>query len=184
MRQMIPAQLDITHFNRSKYEHYVNKCLDLKFRFFFLSETEDTAENRRKLYDIVAKGVLESPQSDGTFESYDQFINKLFKPYYWDVGESQLIAEVDDAWVGLTSIIVDKVSGEGKTGLTVVSNLWRNNGLAKALKAISLARAKAQGAKVIVTENHVTNAPMIKVNQTFGFEYKESDLGNSGTTSL
>ena len=92
---MISFQLEMKNFNPVDYQNYLNKFHDLNYRFFFLSETEDSSQNRKKLYDLVAEGVLTSPQSDGNFESYDQFIDKLFKPYYWDVGDSQLIAETD-----------------------------------------------------------------------------------------
>ncbi|MEM7035306.1 MAG: GNAT family N-acetyltransferase [Chloroflexota bacterium] len=170
INNMLTFQLDLKNFDPAHHQHFVDRARELHYQFFFLSEAADSSENRKMLYDLVREGVLTSPQNDGTFETYDEFMTNLYHLYYRDVGDSHVIAEIDGEWVGLTSIAVDTQTGVGKCGLTAVRKSRQNQGLAKALKVISLTRAKGQGAKVVLTNNHSANHAMIRVNRTFGFE--------------
>jgi len=131
-----------------------------------LSETDFNM----KLFKLVKEGVLKSPQSDGNFESYEEFCEKLLKPSYVDVADCFVVAKQDNEWIGLTGISVDSNSGIGKSGLTVVKEMYQGNGIAKALKVLSLKQAVQLGATSVLTENYYANYPMLAINSFLGFK--------------
>jgi RimJ/RimL family protein N-acetyltransferase len=141
--------------------------------FFRLSDVPDNQENQFKLYELVREGVLGDPGQDGEFESFDQFIDKIYYRCYWERRESQFIAAVDNNWIGLSSIIVDQDKKVADCGLTVVKEEFRGNGIASILKEKTIDYAKEQGIKKMITSVHEENHPMLAVNQRFGFHENE-----------
>lgn len=137
--------------------------------FFRLSGVPDNQENQFKLYELVREGVLGDPGQDGEFESFDQFIDKIYYRCYWDRRDSQFIAAVDNNWIGLSSITVDQDKKVADCGLTVVKEEFRGNGIASILKEKTIEYAKEQGIKKMITSVHEENYPMLAVNQRFGF---------------
>jgi GNAT superfamily N-acetyltransferase len=56
-----------------------------------------------------------------------------------------------------------------RTGLTGVRRAYRRRGLALALKVRSLAFAKEQGYRRVITENESNNRGMLHINEELGF---------------
>ena len=168
-KDMLPLKLDIQAAPLETYQHFVAQAEEQGYRFSWLSALCNDPALRQKLYILVQAGVLNSPQSDGTFESFDDFCERLLQPYYLDVADSYIIATFETEWIGLSGIVVDRETHVGQSGLTVVQKPHQGKGVAKALKALSLARAAKQGATVVITGNHKENAPMLAINQLFGF---------------
>lgn len=167
---MLQFKLEMNKFHPAKYHSLVQRAKMQDIRFSLLSARLNDDKAYRRLYQIVKEGVLNSPQSDGkTFESYEQFCDNLLQPYYVDVADSYTVATFKDEWIGLAGIPVDSESLIGKCGLTVVCRGYQGKGIAKALKALSLEQAAKQGATIVVTSNHVNNAPMLAINRIFGF---------------
>lgn len=168
-KDMLPLKRWLDRFDFSPYKANIERLQGEGYSFFSLSEVDDSPQVRLNLYILAKEGVLNSPQSDGQFESFDEFCEHLLPPYYFDVAESYIIAALDNEWVGLTSIIMDSETLEGKSGLTVVQKAHQGRGIAKAIKALSLKQAVHQGVKVVLTQNHHDNAPMLAVNKLLGF---------------
>ncbi|MCB0097380.1 MAG: GNAT family N-acetyltransferase [Caldilineaceae bacterium] len=168
-RDIQSLKLDMQAASLAIYPHFVAQAEEQGYRFSWLSALCNDPTLRPKLYTLVQEGVLSSPQSDGTFESFDDFCERLLQPYYLDVADSYIIATFETEWVGLSGIVVDRETHVGQSGLTVVQKPHQGKGVAKALKALSLARAAKQGATVVITGNHKENAPMLAINQLFGF---------------
>ncbi|MCH5586072.1 GNAT family N-acetyltransferase [Shimazuella sp. AN120528] len=137
--------------------------------FFRLSDVPDNQENQFKLYELVKEGVLGDPGQNGEFESFDQFIDKIYYRCYWDRRESQFIAAVDNNWIGLSSITLDRDKKVADYGLTVVKEEFRGNGIASMLKEKTIDYAKKQGIQKMITSVHEENYSMLAVNQRFGF---------------
>lgn len=141
--------------------------------YFRLSDVADSKENQFKLYELVREGVLGDPGQNGEFESFDQFIDKIYYRCYWERRESQFIAAVDNNWIGLSSITLDRDNKLADCGLTVVKEEFRGRGIASILKAKTIEYAKEQGIKKMITSVHEENYPMLAVNQRFGFHEDE-----------
>jgi GNAT superfamily N-acetyltransferase len=141
--------------------------------FFQLSDVPDNQENQFKLYELVRQGVLGDPGQDGEFESFDQFIDKIFYRCYWERKESQFIAALDNNWIGLSSITLDRINNLADCGLTVVKEEFRGRGIASMLKEKTIEYAKEQGIKKMITSVHEENYPILAVNQRFGFHEAE-----------
>ncbi|MEZ4711859.1 MAG: GNAT family N-acetyltransferase [Caldilineaceae bacterium] len=168
-QNMVPLKLDVQAVPLAKYQFFIAQAEHQGYRFSLLSALRNDPDLRQKLYILVQEGVLNSPQSDGTFESFADFCERLLQPYYLDVADSYVIATFENEWIGLSGIVVDGETHVGKSGLTVVKKAHQGRGIAKALKALSLTQAAKQGATVVITENHKDNAPMLAINQLLGF---------------
>lgn len=141
--------------------------------YFQLSDVSDNQENQFKLYELVREGVLGDPGQDGEFESFDQFIDKIYYRCYWERRESQFIAAVGNNWIGLSSITLDRDKKLADCGLTVVKEEFRGKGIASILKEKTIDYAKEQGIKKMITSVHEENYPMLAVNQRYGFHENE-----------
>lgn len=171
---MLHLQLELNpyqpkHSETPLPEGYVLRCL---------ADLRDTPQLTEKLYSLVQEGVLRSPQSDGNFEDFSSFCQKLLQPYYLDVADSfvialyQLNAQQEAHWIGLAgNILKQNEAGEtvAQSGLTMVQHAHQGQGIAKALKVASVARAKALGAKRITTSVHPDNHAMLAIHRRFGF---------------
>lgn len=143
-----------------------------------LADLRDTPQLAEKLFALVQEGVLRSPQSDGSFEDFNSFCQKLLQPYYLDVADSFVIAlyqaptQSEAHWIGLAgSILKQNEAGEtvAQSGLTVMQHAHQGQGIAKALKVANVARATALGAKRITTSVHPDNHAMLAINRYVGF---------------
>lgn len=137
--------------------------------FFRLSDVLDNPENQFQLYELVREGVLADPGQNGKFESFDQFMDKIYYCCYWNERNSQFIAAIDNNWIGLSSITLDREKKLADCGLTVVKKAFRRNGIASMLKEKTIEYAKEQGIHKMITHVHEKNCPMLAVNQKFGF---------------
>ena len=81
--------------------------------------------------------------------------------------DSSLVAFDGDTPVGLTW--QDRVGERIWTGMTGTLRSHRGRGIAKAMKAASLARAYHSGATVAYTDNDADNAAMLAVNHWLGY---------------
>ncbi|MXQ54040.1 hypothetical protein [Shimazuella alba] len=88
-----------------------------------------------KLYELVREGVLEDSGQNGKFESFDQFMDKIYYRCYWNhQRDSQFIAAVYHNRIGLSSITLDRDKKLAVSGLTVVKAIFKGNGIASMLK--------------------------------------------------
>lgn len=150
---------------------YESNCKDITY--FRLSDVIDNKENQFKFYELVKEGVLGDPGQNSDFESFDQFMDKIYYRCYWNQGESQFIAAVNNDWIGLSSITLDRDTKVADCGLTVVKEEFRGNGIASKLKEQTIDFAKKLGINKMITSVHEENYPMLAVNQRFGFHENE-----------
>lgn len=163
----VPALLDLAAFDRTRFEGA--RAVD-GIKLASWAEAGDTADNRRRLYALVAAldrdvpthGVHSDPPP---FEEFE----KDFSRPAWD-SDALVLAETDAGeWVGLSQVGFQEHTGIGWTFLTGVLPAHRGRGLALALKLRVIDAALARGCPLILTENHEDNAPMRAVNRKLGF---------------
>jgi RimJ/RimL family protein N-acetyltransferase len=86
-----------------------------------------------------------------------------------DQRNSQFLATVDNNWIGLSSITLDRGKKIADCGFTVVKKEFRENGIASRLKKKTIDYAKEQGIQKMITHVHEENYSMLIVNQRIGF---------------
>lgn len=79
-----------------------------------------------------------------------------------------LVALTDSVPVGIT-INMRRGPARVHTAFTGVSRDWRRQGIARALKATAVLRARDDGVRVMLTANDGTNLPMLRLNQWMGY---------------
>lgn len=138
------------------------------YEFFTLAQAGNGPDARRRLYELVREGVLDDPGGDGAFMTFQAFDARLYEPYYARWAASQFLSALGGEWVGLVNL-QPRTAERAEQGITVVRRPHRGQGIARALKLLSLRHAHDSGIRRIVTRNHVDNVAMIALNRSLGF---------------
>lgn len=83
--------------------------------------------------------------------------------------EGLFLAKIGDDYIGMVHLERRADSGVLVNGFTGVLPAFRNRGIARALKLAAIAYAREQGYHQLLTGNHATNEPMLRVNDILGF---------------
>ena len=107
-----------------------------------------------------------SPRAPFTDES---FRREIVEAELVDRDVSSVVLE-DGQPVAFTIVLANHADGRAETKMTAVRRDRRGRGLAQAVKAGSLQRARAVGLRAMLTTNDHENAAMLAVNRKLGFE--------------
>lgn len=135
------------------------------------SEIGDTEENRKRLYDLMIDCDKSEPGAAefGTM-SYEAFLMESFAKSGFSA-EGLFIAFAGDEWAGMHQVSENKNGvTDARVEYTGVRDEFRGRGLAKALKWLGVVYCRNQGWKSLMTHNDSRNAPMLAVNDQFGYE--------------
>ncbi|UQN07739.1 GNAT family N-acetyltransferase [Deinococcus sp. QL22] len=136
------------------------------------SGTPDLPRRLHALMSDVRRDVPRSePATPLTFEVFDEAVlnDSCLLP------EAYLIAEAPGGdWIGQSTLFRSEASADLLTGLTGVTRDWRGQGVATLLKLhvlrVAQALAAQTGGEVFLrTDNASDNAPMLAINDRFGF---------------
>lgn len=164
----ITLSLDLT--KQAIYDN--NPSLNPSFTVFTLSQVDDNEATRQAVYQLVREGVLDDPgHRTGDFESYPDFVEKIYPTCYWQQRETTFLALHNGKWIGLSTLTVKE--SEGFNGLTVVAKEYRGYGIATALKQKMILVCLEQGIKRITTKVASVNEPMLAINKKLGFIVEE-----------
>lgn len=100
-----------------------------------------------------------------TVHEFEQRLRAPDRPHdrYW-------IALEGDRPVAVSYLKFPPVRGTVWTGFTAAAREFRGRGIARAVKLQTLAQAVALGVPCVRTDNDSTNAPMLRINETLGYE--------------
>ena len=163
------STLNLTHFDVSKFDDLQARIHADGFRFFSLAEAGVTEENKHKLYEINRACDLDNPGGDGTFPDFYAFSKNVFDAS-WFRADTQILAALDDRWIGLAAIGIYSEDKHAYNAFTGVMHDFRGRGLAKALKLQTILLAKKEGMRYIRTNNDSQNAPMLAINRKLGYQ--------------
>ena len=167
-----PSYLDMEKWDPAPFLGAVAQADAYGARIFSYDTVEDTEANRRRLYELDVALIYDIPRRDEqpfTMEPFEDYVKSVIERPEWQP-DLQLIAEKDGAWIGKCHVVPKMEFPEvGMQWLTGVLKAHRGHGLATALKVRTYERARAAGVKVMTTENHADNAPMLAINTKFGF---------------
>ncbi|MCW5940810.1 MAG: GNAT family N-acetyltransferase [Fimbriimonadaceae bacterium] len=136
--------------------------------------TVDSPELRLRLHALFEEVRVDIPRlAPPTPLSYAFFEEQVLGDPGFDA-ELSVLAFHGDRLIGMSTVYRGLMAGRLDQGLTAVRREWRGRGIAQALKVAVIRRAKAAGYATIATDNDARNAPMLAINESFGFVAAEA----------
>lgn len=163
------STLDLNLFDEKNFSGLTSRIAAQGFRFFSLAEAGMTEENKHKLYEVNRATDLDSTGSEGTFPDYYAFSKNVFSAS-WFRAETQILAALEDRWVGLAAIGIYPEESYAYNAFTGVLREFRGQGVAQALKLQTILLAKKEGLRYIRTNNDSQNVPMLAINRKLGYQ--------------
>jgi mycothiol synthase len=167
----VNMMLDLEKFDAAPFEGLIEKLEVQGFAFKTIDQLRDDPERNQKLCDLgnaVSNDVPLGMPSTGL--SLEQFQKSILE-VSWAREEAFVVAIFDGQYVGLNNLGVDS-NGHSFVDVTGVLPAFRGRGLAQALKLIGIEWALNQNIKKMFTANDLVNAPMLAVNEKFGFVHE------------
>ena len=125
-------------------------------------------DDPRALYDLDLEVSNDIPNEQFDGLSFEEWRDEFWRsPLIHQ--DASLVAFVGDELAALTMIRIDEPSGRAENNVTGTRRVFRGRGLARLLKSHSLRRAAELGARIALTDNDETNAPMLAVNTRLGY---------------
>ncbi|HEY6962325.1 MAG TPA: GNAT family N-acetyltransferase [Gaiellaceae bacterium] len=121
------------------------------------------------LRDLYLESVADIPTATPRTYTDDDFRLQVAESPILDRDASCAILE-DGEPVAFSIVISNRTTGRAGAQMTGVRRDHRGRGLALAVKAASLRRARDAGLQTMLAANDLENAPMLAVNRKLGFE--------------
>lgn len=163
------STLDLMAFDERPYHPLLADLEAQGICLCSLADFGDTAEARRKLYDVNRATSLDDPASNGTFMSFEAF-ERWICGAEWYCPEGQLIAADGDLWVGLAAVRLVPEKCEAYNEMTGVLCSHRGRKIAQGLKLCAIRYARRYGASLMHTNNDSLNAAMLAINRKLGYQ--------------
>ncbi|WP_372344581.1 GNAT family N-acetyltransferase [Streptomyces sp. KL116D] len=135
----------------------------------------DFAADPRPVFALDAEVAADEPGDIAlALDDYDHWLADTWRHPLLDHALTS-VAVVDGRPAAFSFAETD---GEGRysSGMTGTARAFRGRGLAKLAKNDSLHRARAAGVTVAYTGNDVDNAPMLAINQWFGYTLDATEI--------
>jgi GNAT superfamily N-acetyltransferase len=162
--------IDLKEFNLDNFRGYIERLSMEGFTFKPLSSVAD------RILDVVWL-VNETNRDEPTGMSYTMTVEEL--KYLLDqgrlVGDACYIAFKDGEVVAVT-LVVRASAREAYFTYTGVLRPYRGLGLAKAVKALALAKLMELGYVRASANNNIANKPIVAVNRKLGFKIVRESL--------
>ncbi|MFF9067669.1 GNAT family N-acetyltransferase [Streptomyces sp. NPDC014891] len=134
-----------------------------------LLTAEDFSADPRPLFELDALTTADEPGDVGAeLDDYAHWLATTWEHPLFDRALTT-VAVVDDVPAAFTAAQTDGL-GRYNTGMTGTAPAYRGRGLAKLVKNTSLHRARAAGRTEALTGNDTGNAPMLAINEWFGYQ--------------
>jgi GNAT superfamily N-acetyltransferase len=163
------STLALATFDEALFAAAIERGTEQGVRFFTMADTGDTAEARRRLYDLERTVARDIPGgSESTIRPYETFLQQVCDaPEY--LADGQIVAADGDTWLGLAAILRIPGASGMYNGITGVLPAYRGRGVSLALKLLAIRTARRHGAAYLRTNNDSQNAPMLAVNRKLGY---------------
>ena len=165
------SSLDLTTFEPARFADAVPAVERQGIQLRSLADIGlSRPEVRDKLYDVWREVIWDVPIPPGEQRSeisFERWWEGYEQPELFEAG--YFLAVDGEAYVGLSQLWYSPQPDMLRTGLTGVRRAYRRRGLALALKVRSLAFAKQQGYRRVITDNESNNRGMLHINEELGF---------------
>jgi GNAT superfamily N-acetyltransferase len=170
-RHMVRMKLDWAHWNEAAMERHIYRATAIGIQFMTYAEMGNTIENQHRLYSLnqslSASIPIDEPEDFPQFNPYVE--RRLSGEGFPHTGI--ILAVANQEWIGMTQISFD--TDHAFVEMTGVLPAYRRQGIAQALKLLSLRFARQNGYMDVQTLNDLGNKPMLVVNEKAGFRKSE-----------
>ena len=164
---VVKLELDVPSFDAGAWRHAIEHCERLGIQFCNLAELGDTETNRRRLYELNKICSADIP-GRGPFYSYEQYCElRVQTDSYTPAGV--ILARIGDAWIGMSAASHLKGQDYVFNEMTGVLREYRRQGIATALKVLSIQFARSLGVRKIYTVHAAENLSAIAMNRHLGY---------------
>lgn len=170
-RRKWESVLELDLFDPEKFRSAVEGIDRIDVMVTNAKEEKSLSEDwERKFYALNIETAFDVPRSETyTPPNFEQaMMHEVRSPDF--MPELCLIAKKNGEYVARTGLVKSQSKPNALiTTYTCTKKEYRNKGIALALKALSLQRAKEMGFKTVSTINDSLNKPMLSTNQRLGF---------------
>ncbi|WP_017546482.1 GNAT family N-acetyltransferase [Nocardiopsis prasina] len=125
-------------------------------------------DDPRPLYELDKACDEDEPGESDEFAPYEFWLNSIWENPLIDLDIS-LVMTHEGVPVSFSAYMSDQDTRVG-SAMTGTQREYRGRGLAKCAKISALHRARGRGLRHAYTENHVSNQPMLAINDRLGYE--------------
>jgi GNAT superfamily N-acetyltransferase len=173
------ATLDLQHARLERFVLAVARVTEQGIALVSLAdERARRAEHfDQDVYDFERRVYLDEPgyDAEGSLQ-FDQFVDFELGPNS-AIDAGSFLALDDERMVGISRLRRDSRGVRMlHVGFTGVDAAYRGRGIAVALKLLTVDFARRQGYAAIRTENDASNAPMLHINRSLGFELQPASI--------
>ena len=169
VQRFVTMTLDVDTADHALLTRLVARASQQGVRLFSFDETRATPESSRRLYDLNRRLAPLLPGNGDEFPTFEEYEREIIDAP-WFRAEGQLIAAVGDQWMGLVGLGFYEDGRSLQHEFTAVDPAHQGRGVAQALKAWSVQKARSWGVATIRTGNDTSNAPIIAVNRRLGYD--------------
>lgn len=171
-KHSIEMMFDLNSWDESRYEPKLHSLAQQGFHFTNMEELGDTPEARRNLYSLNNSAASTDPGSDGvapwaTFEEFDRDV--CSSSWYHPNAQIVAIDTNNGEWAAMSAITVFEGADHAYNLFTGTDVRYRGRGLAQAVKALALRRARTFGVEVVRTSHNSENEAMIAIDTKLGY---------------
>ncbi|MCP2013505.1 GNAT superfamily N-acetyltransferase [Deinococcus sp. HSC-46F16] len=168
VQRFVTMTLEVEGADEELLDGVVRRAHGNGFSLFTFGDTGATAEARRKLYDLNRRLAPLLPGNGDEFPTFEEYEREIVEAN-WFRPEGQLIAAHGNHWVGLVGLGFYEEGRRLHHEFTAVDPAYQGRGVALALKAWSVQKARTWGVREIRTGNDASNAAIIGVNRRLGY---------------
>ena len=161
--------IDPSEFNLQPFQPAIERLQSDGLRIATLAELGMSPENRYRLWEIEHVTDLDIPGLDPDQLPSWEDAKRSWYQASWFNPAAEFIALDGDRFVGLSGV-AEMAPGTWSILHTCTLREYRGRGIATALKALATNFAKQKGSRLLKTNNHSGNAPMLSINRRFGFK--------------
>jgi RimJ/RimL family protein N-acetyltransferase len=163
------SMIDPSEFDISAFQHYIDQVRASGFRIVNLEELGDTRENRYRLWEIEHITDADIPGIDMDILPTWQDAKKSWFTASWYNPSCVFVVLDGDKWVACSST-AELSPGTWYVQMTAVLREYRGRGIATAVKAVATDHCRKLGSRLLKTNNHEGNDPMLAISEKFGFQ--------------
>ncbi|NMM24129.1 MAG: GNAT family N-acetyltransferase [Phycicoccus sp.] len=163
----VRLQLDLDAFDDTPFVACLQRCRRSGITFTTMANLGDTAECRRALYELNRTCSADIPER-GEFYTFKEYLDERIETRLYDPC-GVILAVREGEWVGMATTSLREAEGYAFSEMTGVLPSHRGQGIALAMKLLSIRFARASGYHCLRTFHHPHNANAIGMNRRLGF---------------
>ncbi|THF79920.1 GNAT family N-acetyltransferase [Cohnella fermenti] len=139
-------------------------------RFRTLAEAGETEENKRKIYEIYRRSLVDIPGFTGGVPDFYEWLKWHLQVEGYDPERVLLAVDGERGdYVAVSNLPYKEATNGIYHEYTGVCPEYRGRKIARALKIRAVQLAKQQGAAYLKTDNDSLNGPILRINQSLGY---------------